>query len=91
MNAVYRLEWPEVTDIDRPHTFIFPASFLRVLVSRTEWSHDELEAVASDMELMLDGALEQINDMAFEHFDMPVTEGEDPFEVNPDIMDKLPL
>lgn len=67
------------------------SAFLRVLVSRTEWSHDELEAVASDMELMLDGALEQINDMAFEHFDMPVTEGEDPFEVNPDIMDKLPL
>ncbi|WOF80824.1 TerB N-terminal domain-containing protein [Pseudomonas sp. FeN3W] len=67
------------------------SAFLRVLVSRTEWSRDELGAVASDMELMLDGALEQINDMAFEHFDMPVTEGEDPFEVNPDIMDKLPL
>ncbi len=67
------------------------SALLRVLVSRTEWSRDELEAVASDMELMLDGALERINDMAFEHFDMPVTEGEDPFEVNPDIMDKLPL
>lgn len=50
------------------------SAFLRVLVSRNEWTRDELEAVASDMELMLDGALEQINDMAFEHFDMPVTE-----------------
>ncbi|MNR26172.1 hypothetical protein D3C85_1433660 [compost metagenome] len=50
-----------------------------------------MEAVASDMELMLDGALEQINDMAFENFDMPVTEGEDPFEINPDIMERLPL
>ncbi len=67
------------------------SAFLRVLVSRTEWARDELEAVASDMELMLDGALEQINDMAFEHFDMPVTEGEDPFEISPEIMDKLPL
>ncbi|EZO25588.1 TerB N-terminal domain-containing protein [Pseudomonas aeruginosa] len=67
------------------------SAFLRVLVSRTEWARDELEAVASDMELMLDGALEQINDMAFEHFDIPVTEGEDPFEINPEIMDKLPL
>lgn len=67
------------------------SAFLRVLVSRTEWARDELEAVASDMELMLDGALEQINDMAFECFDMPVTEGEDPFEINPEIMDKLPL
>ncbi|WJQ51867.1 tellurite resistance TerB family protein, partial [Pseudomonas aeruginosa] len=67
------------------------SAFLRVLVSRNEWTRDELEAVASDMELMLDGALEQINDMAFEHFDMPVTEGEDPFEINPDVMENLPL
>ncbi|MNW09500.1 hypothetical protein D3C71_2065080 [compost metagenome] len=67
------------------------SAFLRILVSRTEWARDELEAVASDMELMLDGALEQINDMAFESFDMPVTEGEDPFEINPDIMERLPL
>lgn len=67
------------------------SAFLRVLVSRAEWARDELEAVACDMELMLDGALEQINDMAFEHFDMPVTEGEDPFEINPEIMGKLPL
>jgi hypothetical protein len=29
--------------------------------------------------------------MAFEHFDMPVTEGEDPFEINPDVMENLPL
>ncbi|MGQ7819280.1 tellurite resistance TerB family protein [Metapseudomonas furukawaii] len=67
------------------------SAFLRVLVSRTEWVRDELEAVASDMELMLDGALEQINDMGFEQFDMPVTEGDDPFEINPEIMEKLPL
>ncbi|RTV63361.1 TerB N-terminal domain-containing protein [Pseudomonas aeruginosa] len=67
------------------------SAFLRVLVSRTEWAREELEAVAGDMELMLDGALEQINDMAFEHFDMPVTEGDDPFEINPEIMEKLPL
>ncbi|MDT4836087.1 TerB-C domain protein [compost metagenome] len=67
------------------------SAFLRILVSRTEWAREELEAVAGDMELMLDGALEQINDMAFEQFDMPVTEGEDPFEINPEIMEKLPL
>lgn len=67
------------------------SAFLRVLVSVMSGRRDELEAVASDMELMLDGALEQINDMAFEHFDMPVTEGEDPFEINPDVMENLPL
>ncbi|WP_409317430.1 TerB N-terminal domain-containing protein [Pseudomonas sp. KCJK9016] len=67
------------------------SAFLRLLVSRPEWSRAELEDAASDMELMLDGALERINDTAFELFDMPVTEGDDPIEINPDILDELAL
>ena len=67
------------------------SAFLRLIISRTEWSRTELEAAASDMVLMLDGALEQINDMAFEHFGMPVTVGEEPVEINADILDKLAL
>lgn len=67
------------------------SAFLRLLVSRTQWSRAELEDAASDMELMLDGALERINDTAFELFDMPVTEGDDPIEINPDILDELAL
>jgi len=67
------------------------SAFLRMIVSRREWSRQELEDVASDMELMLDGALEQINDMAFEQFDMPVSEGDDPIEINPDILEELAL
>jgi uncharacterized tellurite resistance protein B-like protein len=67
------------------------SAFLRLLVSRAEWSRAELEDAASDMELMLDGALERINETAFELFDMPVTEGDDPIEINPDILDELAL
>lgn len=67
------------------------SAFLRLLVSRTEWSRAELEDAASDMELMLDGALERINDTAFELFDMPVTEGDDPIEINPEVLDELAL
>ena len=40
---------------------------------------------------VLDGALEQINDMAYERFDMPVTEGDDPVEINTDILEELAL
>lgn len=65
--------------------------FLRLLISRTQWSRAELEDTASDLEMMLDGALEHINDMAFEQFDMPVTEGEDPVEINVEILEKLTL
>ncbi|EJM56215.1 tellurite resistance TerB family protein [Pseudomonas sp. GM48] len=76
----------DVAGLDLEHS-----AFLRLLISRTEWSRSELEAAASDMELMLDGALEQINDMAFERFDMPVTEGDDPIEINTDILEELAL
>jgi uncharacterized tellurite resistance protein B-like protein len=75
-----------VLGLDTEHS-----AFLRLLVSRGEWSRQELEDVAIDMELMLDGALEQINDMAFERFEMPVSEGDDPIEINPDILEELAL
>ncbi|WP_447747719.1 tellurite resistance TerB family protein [Pseudomonas nicosulfuronedens] len=65
------------------------SAFLRLLVSRSEWSRDELEAAAADMELMLDGALEHVNDAAFDLFDMPLTEGEEPVEINSEIREKL--
>ncbi|KGE64073.1 MULTISPECIES: TerB N-terminal domain-containing protein [Pseudomonas] len=76
----------DVPGLDLEHS-----AFLRLLISRPEWSRAELETAASDMELMLDGALEQINDMAFERFDMPVTEGDDPVEINTDILEELAL
>lgn len=76
----------DILGLDAEHS-----AFLRLLVSRSEWSRSDLEAVASDMELMLDGALEQINDMAFDQFNMPVTEGDDPVEINANILDELAL
>ncbi|MGE8174700.1 TerB N-terminal domain-containing protein [Pseudomonas fluorescens] len=76
----------DVAGLDLEHS-----AFLRLLVSRPEWSRSELESAASDMELMLDGALEQINDMAFDRFDMPITEGDDPIEINKDILEELAL
>lgn len=75
-----------IQGLDQEHS-----SFLRLIVSRSEWSRQELEDLASDMELMLDGALEQINEMAFEAFDIPVSEGDDPIEINPDILKELAL
>lgn len=81
----------EAISSDIPGLDLEHSAFLRLLVSRAEWSRTELEAAASDMELMLDGALEQINDMAFDRFNMPVTEGDDPVEINADILEELAL
>ncbi len=65
------------------------AAFARLLLSRPAWTRDELQDVSADLALMLDGALERINDAAFDAHDMPFTEGEDPVEINADIREKL--
>lgn len=45
--------------------------------------------VSSDLDLMLDGALEHINEVSFDTHDIPFTEGDDPIDVNPEILEKL--
>ena len=47
--------------------------------------------MATDMELMLDGALEHINEAILDLFDAPLTEGDDPIEINQEILEKIPV
>jgi hypothetical protein len=65
------------------------SALLRLMLSRPSWSRSELEDAAADLELMLDGALEQINEAAFDAFDAPLCEGTDPVEVNSELLEKL--
>jgi len=67
------------------------SAFLRRLVGRHVWPRDELADMAADMELMLDGALEHINEAMLDSFDAPLTEGDDPIEINQELLEKLPL
>lgn len=65
------------------------SALLRLLLSRPEWTRAELEDAAADLDLMLDGAMEQINEAAFEAFDEPLFEGEDPISVNTQLLEKI--
>ncbi len=65
------------------------AALLRLLLSRPEWTRAELEDAAADLDLMLDGALEQINEAAFDAFDEPLCEGDDPVAVNTELLEKI--
>lgn len=65
------------------------ATLIRLLLSRAQWTRAELEDAAADLELMLDGALERINEAAFDAYDMPLTEGEDPVDVNAEVLEKV--
>ena len=61
-----------------------------MLISRRTWTRQELIDVAADMELMLDGALEHINEATLDNFDAPLVEGDDPVEINQEILERLP-
>jgi uncharacterized tellurite resistance protein B-like protein len=65
------------------------STFVRMLLSRPQWSRSELLDVAEDLELMLDGALEHINEASFDKYDAALTEGEDPIEVRAEILEKI--
>jgi len=73
-----------VLGLDEAHS-----AFARLLMSRMSWERDELNNLALDLDLMLDGALERVNEAALDTFDIPLTEGDDPIEVNQDINEKV--
>jgi len=65
------------------------SEFVRVLVSRSQWTRAELEELAADRSLLLDGVLEHINEAAFDRFDQPLAEGDDPVEINQELAGEL--
>ncbi len=70
--------------LDNVHT-----NLIKLLCSRVQWSRLELEEIAADGDMMLDGALEHINEAAYDSFDAPFTEGDDPIDINQDILKEL--
>lgn len=75
---------PGLLGLDEPHS-----ALARMLLSRPQWSREELMDVAADLDLMLDGALERINEAAFDAHDVPLLEGDDPVTVNAEILEKV--
>jgi TerB-C domain len=65
------------------------ASFLRILSQQPSWNRQDLVKVAQNNGLLLDGVLEVINEAAIERCDDALTEGEDPIELNPDVLQEL--
>lgn len=64
------------------------ADLLKALLSKTQWTRPEAEQLCSERGLMVDGAFERINDAAFERFDSPILEGDDPIDINCDLVAK---
>ena len=59
------------------------------LVGKSQWSRAEFEGLCAGLGLLPDGAIEIINEAAFEHFDVPLLEDDEPLEINPDIVKEI--
>ncbi|WP_158601927.1 TerB N-terminal domain-containing protein [Pararobbsia silviterrae] len=64
-------------------------TFLRLLVTRPRWSREDLANAAADLDLLLDGAIEQVNEASLDHWDAPLTDGDDPVEINQELAQRL--
>jgi uncharacterized tellurite resistance protein B-like protein len=65
------------------------AALVRDLAEQASWSRAEVEALAAQYELLVDGALEVINNAAFEHWDAPFSEGDDPVEIDEQVAKEM--
>ena len=65
------------------------SAFARLLLSRPEWTKEELGDIAADLDLMVGGAIETLNEAAYNQHDIPFVEGEDPVLLNPDLLEKI--
>jgi tellurite resistance protein len=74
----------KILNLDEAHT-----AFARMLISRPSWLRSELSDVALDLDVMLDGALERVNEAALDAHDITFTEGDDPIEINPELLEKI--
>jgi hypothetical protein len=62
-------------------------AFALLLLTREEWTRAKLIDAAADLELLLDGALEEVNEAAYDHHDVPFTAGDDPVTISKDIQE----
>jgi tellurite resistance protein len=73
-----------VLGLDEVHS-----AFARVLITRESWQRAEALDVASDLNIMLDGALEKLNEASLDTLDTNFTDGDDPIDINSEIKERL--
>ncbi|MBC8739825.1 hypothetical protein F6X40_24230 [Paraburkholderia sp. UCT31] len=69
-----------VMGLDAKHS-----SLVRMLLAQSQWSRSDVAQLCRERGLMPDGAIERINDAAFDKFDDSLLDGDDPIEINEDL------
>jgi uncharacterized tellurite resistance protein B-like protein len=75
---------PRIDGLDGAHSLL-----LRALAKRGEWNRTEFEDLATEYHLMPDGAIDMLNEVAYDTTGEPVIEGDDVLTVNTYAMEQL--
>jgi uncharacterized tellurite resistance protein B-like protein len=73
-----------VAGLDGAHS-----SLLRLLAGRDTWTRAEFEQRCADLELLPDGAIDRLNEAAYDTAGDPLVEGEDPLDINTDVVQEM--
>jgi hypothetical protein len=65
------------------------AAFLEELGRQESWTRQDVEQLAAKLELMVDGTLESLNELAFDLYGEPLAEGDEPIEVDVEIAKEM--
>lgn len=84
VNGTADVEEADDGRLDRAH-----AALLRDLSQQKVWSREEYEAVASRLNLMPDGALDVLNELAWDTCNEALAEDGDPLEINMEVCKAL--
>jgi uncharacterized tellurite resistance protein B-like protein len=64
-------------------------TFLEELGRQASWTRRDVEQLAAKLELMVDGTLESLNELAFDLCGEPLAEGDEPIEVDVEIAKEM--
>ena len=74
----------QVTGLDEAHT-----QFYEKLICKEKWSSEEVNEICKELNLMVDGAIEVINDWAFDNVDAPLIDGGGVFYVDLEVVQEI--
>lgn len=65
------------------------SQFFQALIKKEQWTREEITSLCQELELMVDGALEAINDWSYDQVDSPVLEDNGDIYVDQEIVVEL--
>lgn len=74
----------DINGLDQAHSQLFEK-----LCTQAQWSRNEVARICGDLNLMIDGAIETINDWAFDLVDAPVIEDDGEIYIDEEIVEEI--